>query len=219
MHGSAYAPRCNALFAEDFDLPAAEPGPAAIEPVFSSGDLAAAREEGWRDGHAAGLREAAMTDAAASREAIAQIAAQLRADAEAGMALAEQEAVAVAQLLLDTLAATFPALTERYGDAEVRAIVRTVLPALTREPAITVRAHPETTVAIAQEIEALDPELQAHVQTVASEDMAPGDVRIAWRNGSAVRDAAALWQQVAEVLAPAGLLRMDAGVKEIANGQ
>jgi hypothetical protein len=43
-------------------------------------------------------------------------------------------------------------------------------------------------------------------------------VRIAWRNGSAVRDATALWRQVADVLGPAGLLRMDAGVKEMADG-
>ena len=41
--------------------------------------------------------------------------------------------------------------------------------------------------------------------------MAPGDVRIAWHNGAATRDAAALWQQVAAILAPAGLLRRGCG--------
>ncbi len=51
------------------------------------------------------------------------------------------------------------------------------------------------------------------------DDMMPGDLRIAWRNGFAVRDATALWQQVAEILAPAGLLRIDAGVKERADGE
>ena len=39
--------------------------------------------------------------------------------------------------------------------------------------------------------------------------MTPGDVRIAWRGGAAARDATALWQQVAAILAPAGLLRTD----------
>jgi hypothetical protein len=48
--------------------------------------------------------------------------------------------------------------------------------------------------------------------------MSPGDVRIAWRNGTATRDAAALWQQVAAVLAPAGLLRADAAIRETVNG-
>jgi hypothetical protein len=43
-------------------------------------------------------------------------------------------------------------------------------------------------------------------------------VRIAWHNGSAVRDAAALWEQVAAVLVPAGLLRADAMIKETVDG-
>jgi hypothetical protein len=48
--------------------------------------------------------------------------------------------------------------------------------------------------------------------------MPPGDVRITWRNGSAVRSVDALWQQVVDVLAPAGLLRVDASVKEMVDG-
>jgi flagellar biosynthesis/type III secretory pathway protein FliH len=106
----------------------------------------------------------------------------------------------------------------RYGDAEVRAIVRAVLPELTQEPAITVRANPRTARALTQEIARLDPDLAAHVQVVDCEAMSPGDVRIAWHNGTATRDAAALWQQVAAVLAPAGLLRADAAIRETVNG-
>jgi hypothetical protein len=218
MDRPVHPPRFGTLFAEDFDLPEAAPEPATIEPVFSLAELTAAREAAWREGHAAGLQEAATADAAATGQAIAQIATQLRTECAAGAARAEQEAEAIAHLLLDSLAATFPALSARYGDAEVRAIVRTVLPALTREPAITVRAHPKTAVAVTREIGGLDPDLRTRVQTVACEDMCPGDVRIAWRNGSAVRDATALWRQVADVLGPAGLLRMDAGMKEMADG-
>ena len=46
-----------------------------------------------------------------------------------------------------------------------------------------------------------------------------GDLRITWQNGSAVRNATALWQQVAEILVPAGLLRTDIGVKETVDGE
>ena len=57
------------------------------------------------------------------------IAAQFAANAEAAAAsIAEQSAEAIARLLLDSLAAAFPALCARYGEAEVRAIVRAVLP-------------------------------------------------------------------------------------------
>jgi hypothetical protein len=48
--------------------------------------------------------------------------------------------------------------------------------------------------------------------------MSPGDVRIAWRAGSATRDTAALWEQVAAVLMPAGLLRTDAAIRETVDG-
>jgi flagellar assembly protein FliH len=219
MDGSIRSPRFGALFAEDFDLPQPAPEPEVIEPVFSASDLKAAREAAWREGHAAGLQEAAATEAAAAKQAIAQISELLRAEAQAGAARAEQDAEAIAQLLMDCLAATFPTLAMRYGDAEARAITRTVLPALVREPEITIRAHPATIAVIAQEIVGLDPDLKAHLQTVPCTDMMQGDLRITWQNGSAVRNATALWRQVAEILAPAGLLRTDVGVKEIADGE
>jgi flagellar biosynthesis/type III secretory pathway protein FliH len=146
------------------------------------------------------------------------IAEQFATERDAATERAEQSAEAIARLLLDSLAAIFPTLCARHGDTEVRAIVRVVLPALTQESVITVRAHPRTAVAVAQEIARLDPDLVAHVQTVECDAMSPGDVRIAWRNGSARRDAAALWQQVAAVLMPAGLLRADAAIRETVDG-
>jgi hemolysin-activating ACP:hemolysin acyltransferase len=127
-------------------------------------------------------------------------------------------AEAIAQLLLGGLAAVFPAMCAQYGDAEVRSIVRIVLPALTQEQVITVRTHPRTAKALAWEIARLDPELAAHVETVECDAMSPGDVRIAWRAGSATRDTAALWEQVAAVLMPAGLLRTDAAIRETIDG-
>ena len=56
MDGFASFPRVGALFAEDFDLPETTPEPEAVDPVFSPGEVDAAREAAWRDGHAAGLR-------------------------------------------------------------------------------------------------------------------------------------------------------------------
>jgi hypothetical protein len=120
--------------------------------------------------------------------------------------------------LLESLAATFPALCASHGDAEVRAIVRTVLPALSQEQVITVRAHSRTLAALTQEIARVQPDLAADVQTVECDAMQLGDVLIAWRNGSAVRDAAVLWEQVAAVLVPAGLLQTEAAIRETIDG-
>jgi hypothetical protein len=152
MDGVTQFPKVGKLFAEDFDVPEVAPDPEAIEPVYSARELTAARDAAWRDGHEAGLQDAATSDNAATRQAIAAFAEQFAMECEAATARDEQSAEAIARLLLDSLAAIFPTLCVRYGDAEVRAIVRTVLPALTQEPAITVRANPRTARALTQEI-------------------------------------------------------------------
>jgi len=218
MDAFAHMQMAGQLFADDFDMPEAAPAPVVIEPVFSAHDLTAAREAAWRDGHAAGLKEIAEGDAAATRQAITAIAEQFAAERDEALARAEVSAEAITQLLLGGIAAVFPAMCAQYGDAEVRSIVRIVLPALTQEQVITVRTHPRTAKAMAREIARLDPELAAHVETVECDAMSPGDVRIAWRAGSATRDTAALWEQVAAVLMPAGLLRTDAAIRETVDG-
>jgi hypothetical protein len=218
MDGFAFVSQPDTLFGEDFDLPDTVPDPEVIEPVFSASEVADARAAAWREGNAAGLDEATKSDAAATHRAVAAIAARVAAECEAATARAEQAAEAIAGLLLDSLAATFPALCARYGDAEVRAVMRAVLPALTREQAITVRANPITAAAVAQEFARLDPDLAAHVRTIECDAMPPGDVHITWHNGGATRDAAGLWQQVAEVLVPAGLMRADATIRETIDG-
>jgi flagellar assembly protein FliH len=219
LHFVPSPPPLGALFDEDFDLPDAAPEPEVIEPVFSMGELASARAAARREGHAAGLAEAAASDAAATRRVTEAIASHLADASDTAKALAEQTADAIARLLLDSLAAALPAFCARYGEAEVQAIVRSVLPALTQEPVVTMRASPRTTPGILREIGRLDPDIVSRVQIVECETMAPGDVRIAWRNGAAVRDTDALWQQVAAILAPAGLLRADAAIGETIDGR
>lgn len=202
MDGFAHFPRTNALFGEDFDLAAAVPDPEVIEPTFSIGELTEAREAAWRDGHTAGLEAAAAETAASIRETIELMAAQLIEERDAAAQRAERQAETIAHLLLDSLSAAFPQLCADHGAAEVRAIIRIVLPALTQEPAITIRAHPQTGAAVAEEIARADRELAARVRMIECDAMTPGDVRVTWHNGAAMRDAAALWSDVAEAVLP-----------------
>ena len=207
MDGFAQMSRSDVLFAEDFDVPEVVPEPEVIEPeevepTFSIAELTDVRETAWREGHAAGMQKAVADSVAAVHETVVAIATQLAAEREVAAARAEESATAIARLLLDSLNATFPALCERYGEAEARSVMRIVLPALTQEPAIIVRSNPRTSHAVAEEVSRLDPEVSARVQTIACEEMAPGDVRVTWRNGAAMRDAAELWEQVLQVLAP-----------------
>ena len=207
-----------ALFAEDFDVAAEPPDLEVIEPVFSAAELAEAREAGWRDGHAAGLDEAADSDAAAARQSIEAIAAELATVRETTMSQAAQAAEAIARLLLDSLAAVLPTLCARHGEREVQAIVRAVLPALVQEPAVTIRVSARSAGSVSQQLAGFDPDLASRVHVVSCEALPVGDVRITWRNGAATRDAAALWQRVAATLMPAGLLDEALVMMETADG-
>ena len=195
------------LFAEDFDLPPPAP-PAAPEPprpMFTVDDLAAIREAARSEGRDAGLAEAtAQYDLAlqtASRSLAAQLA-MLRADARAA---AETAGRAVAQLLLDTIAALFPTLCARHGAAEAEAVLRALLPGLGGAPALSLRANPRLLAGLRAELARADPDLAARTEFIPSEIAVPGDIVLSWQHGGATRDAASLWDAVADALAPAGL--------------
>ena len=197
------------LFDDDFDLPPAPsppPEPEIIEPVFTAAELEAAREEAAREAREAALAEAGATSRGAAREALASIAAAMTAASEEAAALAEETASSLAGLLLACFAAAFPALSARHGPEEAAAVVRQVLPALHREPKVTIRVNPRLAGFVVAEIEASDPDLAARVRIVPTEAMAVGDTRIAWDNGAATRDTKAVWERIESILSPAGLL-------------
>lgn len=197
------------LFAEDFDPPSkpgTTPEPGIVEPALTQADLETARRQAWQDGHAAATAESAQAAAAAIRNVLAMIAAgmtEARADADK---IAQQTAADLARLLFDGFAAVFPATCAAYGEKELRSLTRTVLPALRQEPSISIQVNPAYVAALRQEIEQAAPDLAIRTEIIASETIRLGDIRVAWRGGQATRDSAALWQQVAEILAPAGLL-------------
>ena len=199
----------SAIFHEDFDRPQPPkppPDPVPAEPVYTEADLQMVRTEALRDGHAAGLAEADGITAALARHALLTIAENLNAARADATGIAEEAAETIACLLMDAFAAAFPALCARHAEAELRAIVRSVLPRLHDEPAITVRASPHVTDALTEEIAAIDPSLLDRVRIIATDAVPEGDVRIAWRAGNARRDTAGLWAEIENVLAPAGLL-------------
>jgi flagellar assembly protein FliH len=200
------------LFEEDFDGPVQPPAPEpppepeVIEPVFTAAELKAAREEAWREADELARAELASARAAAVQLSLATIAEQLGQAAQDAHTMAEDSAEAIAQLLLAGFAAAFPVLSRRHGKAEVQAVLQRILPALDCEPKVSIRVSPELAVAVAGELEQLDPDIAALMQIVPVETMSPGDVRINWRAGQAVRDTARLWQEIEAVLAPNGLL-------------
>ena len=197
------------LFEEDFDLPpppAAPPEPEIIEPVYSAADLQDARTEAWREGRDAAMAEAETTARTEARQTLTRIAERLDATQAEAADLVERSTEAIARLLMDGFAAAFPALSRKHGAAELRAIIRTILPALHQELAVTVRVDGNAAQAVRDEIERLDPDLLPKIEVQPSNAVLPGDIRIAWRNGAAIRDTATLWEEITAILSPAGLM-------------
>lgn len=211
-------PSLAALFAEDFDQTSeAEQEPEVIPPVFTAAELDEARADARNEGRDAGFVEATARHEAALGQAAESLAAQLAAIHADIRQHAEYHAMMVARLLLDTLAALFPALCARHGPEEARALCNAVLPGILDEPRITFSAHPAWAPLLAQHVEELDPQLAARTKIVTAESMVPGDVRIVWSHGSASRDAAGLWQRVADILVEAGVLTPEPTGKELKN--
>ena len=138
--------------------------------------------------------------------ALTAVAEQLATARAEAASIAEQSSEAIARVVMSCFASAFPALSARHGEGEVTALLREILPALHREPAITVRVSPHTAAAMAREIDALDADLAARVRIVPTDAVSLGDARINWENGAATRDSASLWRQIENILAPAGLL-------------
>jgi flagellar assembly protein FliH len=205
------------LFDEDFDLPppSATPSePEVIAPLFTLDELRTAREDAARDSREATLVESAAGAAAATSRALASIAEQFSTARAEIASMAEQSSEAIVRLLLDCFATALPALSARHGAREAAAMLHRILPALHRELKITVRVNPHIVAVMAREIDSLDADLAANIRLVPTDAVVPGDVRIAWEHGAAVRDMKSLWQQIESILAPAGLLNTERTAKE-----
>lgn len=194
------------LYAEDFDaediLDPVAPEPEVIEPVFVAAELDTARAEG----HAAGRMEAERSLVASRLQMLERIAGAMADATNAAASAAEATATGLARTILSALTACLPALCERHGAAELQALMRAVLPSLTDQPRITVRVHPQMASTMAAEIAALDTDIAERVVLLPSDAIPPGDARVTWEDGAALRDAGRARAAVQESLAALGLL-------------
>ena len=205
------------LFFEDFDADPLQQVAAAAEPVpaFTETDLARARAAGFAAGRLDGAAQARGEHEAGAHGALTMIAASLGDAAQCASAASEEQASVVARLLLRALGAVLPALCARFGAAEAAAVALVLQPALHHEPAVSVRVNPHTRACLADALRALDPDLRARLRFIETDAVAEGDARIEWHEGAAVRDGAALWRSVTEVLAPLGLLDASEHAREV----
>ena len=202
------------LYAEDFDddgaassVPEPQPGPEPeiIEPTFSASELEAARAEARR----AGRTEAEHGVVASRTRLLAKLAEGVTEARVGAYAAAEHAAEGVARCMLSALAACLPALCEQHGAEELRVLARTLLPALSEEPRITMRVNPHMMAAMQAEIASLDAELAERIHLLPTDAVAPGDARISWAEGSAARDSSRARAAFEQGLASLGLLQRE----------
>ncbi|MBV8071585.1 MAG: hypothetical protein JO270_16870 [Acidobacteriaceae bacterium] len=213
------------LFRRNFGLvqetqPDKEPAiePESADPVYTAADLDTVRVTAWREGYSAGSAEAGQHLDRAVHQALDGIRAAFdkasdEVDRKLGRAADE-----IARLFMSALAVVLPTLSARYGEEEARAIVRTILPMLSKERVITIHVSSAISSALRDEISRVDPDFLSRVRVVAADSMLPGDVRVSWADGEAIRDAAALWREIEAVLAIGGLPIEPASMDELKNG-
>jgi len=185
-------------------------GPAITQQLL---DAAAA---GHAAGLAAGRAEAEAAQEATRRALMAALLARLDDTAAAMGAAVDAAGGALARLVLASLAAGFPALCARHGAAELARFTGEVTALLAAEPRIVIRAHPAMLPVLDDMLAGMEPERRAAILVEPRDSLAPGDARIAWRHGMAVRDTAALRARLDAILAPLGLGPPDAIAEPLA---
>lgn len=195
----AVTPTAAFLCVEDFEAP--HPGPpvdvqtVVAERVYGDADLEAARRAGQESGEAAGRRAAALDT----------IAAELRAARARIAAISERRADEAARLMATALQTLLPDLAARHGPGEARGVCRFVLGGILDEPEVTIRVSEEVRDLVQAEVDGLDPDRAPHLVLIGDVTLAPGDVRITWGDGGAVRDSGAILAAARDLLARCGI--------------
>lgn len=203
------------LFAEDFDdepmaqaelhdglLPADKHAPeiGIGASHFSDEDLAIARHEGFAAGRDAGLADAKARQGQAISDACLSIAVSLERDAAMGAHLIEESVAAAARLLVDTLAAMLPATCARNQAREVADVVRNLVADMTGETVMRVGIAHTLHDDLKSVLMSLPPHLARRVVLCPTDEVADGDAKLSWDQGTASFSAGRARRAVIEVL-------------------
>lgn len=202
------------LFEEDFAAPrqarhAAEPVPPRepAAPSFSEAELEDARRAAFREGKDAGRTAARAEAEAAGQAALVAIASELTASARAAEVATAEAAEAAVRLVIGTLSALHPSLSQVLAGADIATMVARIAPLLAGEPKLTIRLCPPLIETVGPGLRAVaaDAGYQGEITLRPDPAVAPDGAAISWSAGAALRDPPALRQGLIEALASLGL--------------
>lgn len=167
-------------------VPTPDPLPALLE---------AARQEGFREGEQAGRLAAEAAREASVAATVAAIAAALEDSAASAAAVMEGAADALAQAILTALTTALPSLAGRFGAAEAVQFAEAILPGVAEDLRLDIVVAPDIVELVAARFAG-----ETRVAVAADASLAPGDVRLRWRDGLAERRAAGAVKAVLRTL-------------------
>lgn len=191
-------------------LPEPEPEPEIPPPpTFSEEEMAAARAAGYADGEHAGRSMAERSleaRLAAAVEMVGHAIPGLLADRQQMMDGLARDSARLAHAIVEKL---FPTLAERFGLAEIEAVIADGVSRALDEPRLLVRVSPDNAAALAERVDALAKHggYDGRVSIISEESLGPADVRVEWGDGGAERMTQRAWTEVTAIVdrAVAGL--------------
>lgn len=188
------------LYAEDFDHIATEPaavrsGSASIDtdsrlmtPSFNLDELQAATRQAFEDGRNIERRERQDSLDRQLASCLSSLKTQI-AESESGSAqMIESGLFEIARMSLAMVATALPTLCAMHAEDELKFVLQQMLPAVRRMPELRIRVHPNLRESVEREIRLALDETTTRTVWSESDTLRPGDITVAWQNGTALRD-------------------------------
>ena len=171
-------------------------------PSFSEEELAAARAAAYADGEHAGRLQSERSienRLAGSLEQISHAIPGLLADRQQ---VIDALALDSARLAHAIIAKLFPILADRFGSAEIEAVIADGITRALDEPRLVVRVCSARAKELSDRVTelALTGGFEGRVTVVSEDSLGPADVRVEWGDGGAERMTQRAWSEVTAIV-------------------
>ncbi len=173
-----------------------------VQPQFSEEDVDRARAEGHTEGRAAAAAEAAAVIAARTADALEAIVRRLEELARDRAADEDAKARDAAAVALAVVRKLWPGLARTTALAEIERVVATVMARLRADSKLAVQVNEDLCDLVAGRLGTIADRHGFAGALVVTGDasIAPGDCRVVWDGGGAVRDSERLWRLIDEAV-------------------
>ncbi len=173
-----------------------------ILPTFSEEELEAAKKQAYELGHQEGTQNASETterDTLAIIRAISQHITDLFGIQEQTNNRLVNDCIGISSSITQKL---FPDLSDKNGAGEIDRLIEKTLLRLIDEPRVVIRINPGQIAQISERIDGLKAGsgYEGRVIIKDDENIAQGDCRLEWGEGSAERNAELLWNSIDEII-------------------